>query len=362
MTTTDLKKYINQNDKIPFILEKCGCGNIKLNTKGEYSNYSASQPDGDNKQGVVINCNDYLNYCSYSRGISFDEQKDLIDFIQSAKHIGFVDAVKWLHQLLEIPISFSKKSAQQPVNKQDEIINMFKKYKTNRKVCDVRDIKYIDPKEFRDYSKCIYIDLFREGIINKTIKKFGLMYDWQHHRSVFIHRDWLTGLPVGANERTSIKNYDILGVSKYYLTPGYNKTRQLYGLYENRPFIEKDRYCVLFEAEKSVCKRDSRNDPHGLGISGKSLSSEQVRLILGLNVNEVIIALDNDVNIEDVLAICEKFYGLRTISFIRDKHGWLGKKDSPADADDKIYRQLFKERIIYNEKLHQKYLKSCCKP
>ena len=93
-----------------------------------------------------------------------------------------------------------------------------------------------------------------------------------------------------------------------------------------------------------------------VALSGKSISSEQVRIILGLRIKEIIIALDKDVDIHEVFAIAERFYGLRTVSFIWDKNNILGPKDSPADANNNNYLRLYNNRIRYNEKLHKKFL------
>ena len=38
----------------------------------------------------------------------------------------------------------------------------------------------------------------------------------------------------------------------------------------------------------------------------------------------------------------------KQVSIIYDKNNKLGEKDSPADADEIIFQQLLKERIIVN--------------
>lgn len=142
-----------------------------------------------------------------------------------------------------------------------------------------------------------------------------------------------------------------------YITPGMKKICP-YGLYENYDSIEKAGYCVIFEAEKSVLKRDSLNDPTGLAISGKNLSDEEWRLIMGLKIKEVVIALDKDVDINEIRFICEKFYRHIKVSYIYDKWDLLDKKDSPADTSNKIYNFLFKHRVNYDEREHMEYVKS----
>lgn len=53
------------------------------------------------------------------------------------------------------------------------------------------------------------------------------------------------------------------------------------------------------------------------------MSDEQVRIILGVGVKEVVIAMDKDVPIEEVWSMCEKFYGLRKVSYIYDEIWWF---------------------------------------
>ncbi len=83
-------------------------------------------------------------------------------------------------------------------------------------------------------------------------------------------------------------------------------------------------------------KRDSLNDPTGVAVSGHEISDEQAKILIGLNC-EIIIAFDKDISIEHIRYCCEKFYGIRKVSYIWDKYDLLDKKDSPADAINKIY-------------------------
>ena len=61
MTALELKSYILENNKVEYILDSIGCHSIVYHPQKEY--YSATQPDGDNKQGVIIkNCEYLKNY------------------------------------------------------------------------------------------------------------------------------------------------------------------------------------------------------------------------------------------------------------------------------------------------------------
>lgn len=351
MTATEIKKYIYDNDKIPDILEDLGCTKIKYHNHKDY--YSAAQPDGDNPHGVVISNNEYLNYASYSRGINYKDRKDIFAFIQSVKNVNFSSSLKYLHELLGLPWEKYK-----PIQKKEKHnpLEIFTQFVIAKDVYDEPIISEIK-KPDGDYYPLIHVDFFKEGITKKTIDKFGLLYSYKYHRTMIPLRDWRTGCVLGFNGRTSIKNYDELGITKYWITPGYNKIYNLFGLWENRDDIEKKHRLVIYESEKSVLKRDSRCDPTGVAISGHYLSEQQVKIILSLDVNEIVIAMDKDVKILEVLHMCEQFYKLRHTSFIFDKHGLLGDHDSPADLHNSDYEKLFNSRISYTDKLHKAYLK-----
>ena len=354
MTSIELKNYILENNKIEYILENLGCHSIEFHPAKNY--YSSCFPDGDNKMGIIIKCTDYLNYYSYSRGIDVEEGKDIFCLIQDVKKLSFADTMKYVHNLFGLKYTF-KKQVETDTVKEDPLA-IFKRVKSKYRIKNVADFQVCDESILDDFVPIIHIDLFKEGIMPWTVKKFGLGYSYKWKRTIFPHRYWLTGELLGFNSRTSVDNYEEFEIHKYFLTPGMPKEINLYGLLENRKSIEQQRYIVIGEAEKSVCKRDSKGDSTWVAISGHSISSEQVRITSGLDVDEIVIAMDKDVPIEEVRAICEKFYHVRKVSYIYDKWDLLKSKDSPADAPNKIYDFLFKYRVIYDEVEHNEYEKS----
>lgn len=353
-----LKKYIYKERKVEFILREIGCHHIKYHPSKEY--YSCGNKDGDNKAAINIKDNEYLNCVNYTREKDFKDGSDLITLVQYNKKLEnksftFWDTIKYLHELLGLKLTY-KKQEKKKEEKFDPLY-IFKKVK-NRKMQDVSEFNILNEIELNDFIPYIHIDIFKEGIIKKTIQKFGLAYSYKWKRTIFPIRYWLTGELLAYNARTSVSNYELFDISKYFITSGYQKQNNLYGLYENKNDIEKAKYITILESEKSVCKRDSRNDSTCVALQGHSISDEQVRIILGLNVNEVVIALDKDVDIEEIWHMCEKFYRIRKVSYVYDKYDLLGEKDSPADANIDIYNFLFERRIVYDETVHKKYLRS----
>ena len=354
MTISELKEYIYNENKIEYILEQLGCHEIKRNDQKGY--VSATQPDGDNPMGVCIRNNEYLNYRSFSRGIDYEDGQDLISLVETIKKLSFVEAVKCIHKFLDLPFEF-KRREEKPQKKYDPLSVFKKVLRNNRSVVNVDDIKILEDKLIDDYIPMLHIDWVKEGITERTRQKFKLSYSYRHKRIVVPLRYWATGELLGFNQRTTVENYEEFNIKKYFITPTYPKALNLYGLYENYDSIQKAGYVVVAESEKSVLKRDSFGDGTVVALSGKSMSDEQVRILMGLNV-EIVIALDNDVDINEVRHICEKFKNIRRVSYIHDFMGILGDKDAPMDASNKDYQFLFESRIAYDRNEQRKYQES----
>lgn len=351
MLVNELKEYIYNNDKISYILEQIGCTNIAYHEENEY--YSACQPDGDNVQGVNIRNCKYLNYRSYTRDVEYSDNKDLISLVQDVKRMNFVNAIKYIHEILGL--SYNRILICKPKKPLENPLDIFKKMRSSNRRVNVSEIKVIEEDVLNDYIPLLYVDWVKnEGIMEWTRKKFGIAYSYKQKRIIIPMRYWLTGELLGINSRTVIDNYNELGVKKYLITKTYPKNMNLFGLYENYESIQKAGYVVVYESEKSVLKRDSRNDSCSVALSGKTMSDEQAAILKGLNV-EIIISLDKDVPIEHIRSICEKFYGMR-VSYTYDRYDLLNEKDSIADAPKKIFEYLFKYRIKYDEQEHKKHI------
>jgi len=362
MTVIELKKFIYENNKIEMVLQEIGCHNIKYHTHKNY--YSCSNINGDNPTAIIIKNNEYLNCDNYTRQnepLFQSDHADIISLVQYNlrilnKKYGFIDALKEIHKILGL--KFSVKSNNKNQEEKIDPLYIFKKVKRTY-INDVSNIEFeaLDEDMLKDFSPYIHISWYREGIMPWTINKFDLGYSYIKKRNVIPLRYWATGELLGFNMRTVIENYDLFDIPKYFITPDYPKQNNLFGLYENYDTIQKAKYVVVYEAEKSVLKRDSRCDSTGVAVSGHIISDEQVRILIGLDV-DIVIAFDKDISIDEIRMNCDKFYGIRTVYYIYDKYDLLKEKDSPADACNKIYDYLFKHKILYDRWEHEKFIKS----
>ena len=190
-----------------------------------------------------------------------------------------------------------------------------------------------------------------------TRDKFDICYSYKRKRIIIPIYHWLTKELVGFNMRTTIQNYEEFGIPKYWITPTYQKSNNLYGLAQNYDTIVSKKVVTVFESEKSTLKRDTLGDNTCVSLQGKTMSDEQARILIGLNA-EIVIAVDKDVDINEIRFMAEKFYHIRPVSYIYDKYGLLKEKDSPVDQGNKVYQYLFKHRIKYDSAEHSLYLNS----
>lgn len=357
MDTISLKEYIFEKQKIEYVLNEIGCHNIEYHTNKDY--YSCANYKGDNNSAINVKNCPYLNVKNWTKEKYFDKKADIITLVEYNQKLSFRKAVKYLHEILGLEYKWSGRPKKE-IKKSNDILNMgveiFTKHSCAKKV-DVSEIQVLNEELLHDYIPLLYIGWFREGIMPWTANKYGLAYSYRRKRVIIPMRYWLTGELLGVNSRTTVENYEEFGIKKFFITPSYPKSLNIFGLWENRKAIEDADYVVVFESEKSVLKRDSLNDPTGVALSGHTISDEQVRILIGLNV-DIIISLDNDIPVEEVRHICEKFNNIRNVYYTHDKWGLLGKKDSTADKENKIYNFLLNHKVKYDAEEHRKYLAS----
>lgn len=348
MEVAELKQYITDNslECIPKILESLGCENIKVN-----QNYiTASNPDGDNSSAITVYVNEWgIRVINWTRGY---DNGDIINMVEDMMGTGFSDAFKWLHQTLGL-----KHTAKRPEKPKPEVEDPFKRLRAFKDSTKKRnEVNPIEESELLKFSNIEWEGLYREGIMPWTCKEFGVRYSYKWKRIIYPHRYAVDGRLLAYNARTVIDNYEELGISKFYLTKGYLKSSNIYGLWENRPYIEREGCCIVVESEKSVLKRHSLKDRRFCAVSGHTISEEQKRILAALDVKEIIIAFDNDVPLRDVLLACEKLYPFKPISFIRDPEGILGPKDSIADLPNEKCNYLIENRTKYTSLVREAFM------
>lgn len=330
------------------ILNDLKCHKIK-----EYpTEYRAALPNKENATAVTVKKDSLKISIRTGEGNEFG---DIFTLIMAINKCTFGKANKYLHNTLGLKYSYKSKQK----NVQIDPLLIFKKIK-RKKFCANEDIPVYNLSLIQEYSPLLHIDWIRDGIMPFAAERFHIGYSFDKKRIIIPERKWDGGDNdfIGIMGRTTVPMWEGLGLSKYYAIQPYSKSRNVYGLNENYKTIQEQGFVVVAEAQKSVLKRYSRKDGTVVSIGGCELSSEQVKILIGLNV-EIVLCFDEGISLQHIRRECEKFYGIRKISYIYDKHNLIkaGSKDSPCDLPNKQYQFLFKYRVDYDEKEHGEYIK-----
>lgn len=351
MGTQELKQYIYEKGKVEDILESIGCHGVSQGQKG----YRCGLPEHSNKSTVAVDNSEYLGVKVFHPDKG-SIRGDIITLVMELKHLDFPRANKYIHDVLGLTYSYKAKVKTEP---RQTPLDIFKKArsKVKRKV-NVADLPLHEFGQNFEYRAGLHIDWLREGILPFTAKKFALGYDDKSRRILIPHRLYCATEDkfVGLIGRTTIENFELFDIPKYFPLIQYPKALNLYGLNENYYDIIKEDVIRVGEAEKYVLKNYSRGVRNCVALCGHYLSDEQRKIIIGLGVTEVVIDLDKGLDEEYVLSVAEMFYGVRKVSIVVDQYDIIPDKQNSSDMPLKVNNWLFEHRVTYDDRLHKRYL------
>ena len=222
-------------------------------------------------------------------------------------------------------------------------------------------LEKIDSNKLGVYRDYYYLGWLKEGICVDAMKKFNIKYSLKDNRVVIPHYDIFNNL-IGIRGR-SLRKEEVEGGYKYMPMEIQNKlyahptSASLYGIYRNKKIIRTQRQVVLFESEKSVLKAESLypDNNYTLALAGKSISDNQIKLLLKLNVNRVILAFDRDYKdfysdkgfkcYENMKSIGKALKAYFNVHIMVDDKFLLDEGDSPIDKGKKVFEKLYNRKI-----------------
>ena len=329
MDAAEIKQTINSDDIIR-LLESLGCEHIKT-----HSGYITSTKGGasDNKSGVVVYTKDYS--CLMPTTPEFDKYpvKDIFSVIQQIEKCSFPAAVKRLCDIAGIDYCYEKKK--------ETFLSWLDKIESSK--MQDKEVNYLDESILDNFIKFIP-GMWRNEGINDEEDRFLIRYDL-YNDSIIIPIINSYGDMVGIKCRTTQENPD----SKYWYMYPCEKTRVLYGAYQNYEEIMKSGEVLVYEAEKSVIKSCDFGVKNCVALAGKKISSAQAEEIIRLGC-DIVVALDNDVSDEEIYDVVKQLtfpIALNNVYVLKDSNGmYLDDKDSPADVEEFIkeygfYKELY---------------------
>ena len=230
----------------------------------------------------------------------------------------------------------------------------------------------IDKNILQYYPQPHILDWEKEYIPKEICDYMGIRYDPVEGAIVIPHLDE-NGRLVGKRQRTLIQENEKWGKYRPWShmelqDNGRYKLRQfnhplgfnLYGLYQAKPQIEKMEIAMVFESEKAVYQAMSylgTANNIAVAVCGSSISKYQFDLLLDAGAKEICVGFDADykqIGDEDwarvvnrLQKIYSKYSAYARISFLFDASGMLlGYKQSPTDAGQKVFMELWKNRVF----------------
>lgn len=181
-----------------------------------------------------------------------------------------------------------------------------------------------------------------EGISRESMTKFGVKYDPLFNRLVYPIMD-LDGNIRNIGSRTLDKDYKAKGLRKYSYTEKWGTVDVIYALYENMTAVKSTGKIIIVEGMKSVLKCDTWGIHNSAAILTSHLNPYQFKILLSLNLNEIVFALDNDVDVHADSRINE-LNRFVNVTYLHDYSGLLQEKDAPVDEGRDVFEELCKRR------------------
>lgn len=341
MDIAQLKEYIVENNLIETILSDLQCGHIKYHSSGNY--FTSSNPDGNNKQAIVVYANESLHCDNYTRQIKKDgSSSDLLDLVCYIKDISFFEGLKYVCSVIGIEYyhDFSEDIPESLLLTQ-LILDMSESSAENND----KPLKPINPCILNYYKNYVNDMFYNDNISYETQQEFNIGYDEQTNRITIPIFSEIGDL-VGVKGRLFKETLDKDELKYIYLEPT-SRSRVLYGLNKTLEYIKEAGKVYVVEAEKGVLQGYSYGDKNIVATGGKKFSKSQIEMLTRLGV-QIILCLDKDVEKLEIEELANQFVDGIPIYYMYDENNILNEKESPTDNPDKW--EYLKKNNIYRIK------------
>lgn len=207
------------------------------------------------------------------------------------------------------------------------------------------------------FQKVYPIEWLNDGISKEAMDKFNIRYSISQNKIIIPHYDVNNNL-IGIRGR-ALDDWEIENIGKYSPVKIENTfyshplSLNLYGLNFNKDSIKRNKYCIIYEAEKSVLQAENfQRENCGVAVCGSNLNKYALSILLKeCYPKEIIIAFDKEEKegeykyFNKLYNLCSKYKNLCDFSFIYDKEDLLPSKASPTDKGEEIFEKLLKNRV-----------------
>lgn len=286
--------------------------------------------------------------------------------IQQHRTIDLNAAIREIAEICGIYIGLAEEREQSPILEDWRYLQECERIKEVKRptTSNLISLKVYDNQILKNLSYNIkLVPWLQEGINLTALRYANIGYYLSDDQITIPHYDidnnfiGLRGRAMCAEDAARWGKYRPLRINGILYTHplGFN----LYNLNKSKNNIKHFKKVVLFESEKSCLKYQSyfgTNRDISVACCGSHVSNYQIQLLLSLDVQEIIIALDRQFQEigdneflqlkNNLLRIRDKYKNEALISFIFDKRKITEYKDSPIDRGPTTFLELYSQRII----------------
>ena len=324
MDIRELKEEILQRELISDILSGIGCHHIQ--DRGEY--FSCGNRDGDNPRAIVVYKNEYIGCVNYTRQITKNGRSaDIFDLIAYVEDCSFAEAMKLVCNLAGI--DYYGESPELPESLQ--ILRLLKEMSIGEDDEDNSPVKPIS-EHILSYYLPYGNKMFEMDNISLEIQEeFEVGFDPYSGYVTIPIRDSLGSL-CGVKGRYFGEPDE--WHTKYTYIEKCNKSKILYGHWQNRECIKNSNFLYVVESEKAVQQLATMGHRNSVSTGGKTISRYQVELITRTGCTPIF-AFDKDVEMDEIKEIADMFMDGINVYAIIDRDNILDEKESPSDDPQK---------------------------
>lgn len=298
-----------------------------------------AREEGRNPTSMVLNLDTLSFHC-----FSTNSKGNLYTLIMQRKDMNFPNALKWAADYAGLDKEEYDIDIQLPFG------GFFQGLV--REISEPEfSMKTYDKSELDEY-KGFYNTMFlKDGISFESQEKFDIGYDALSNRvtiPIYSLDNKLIGIMGRYNGKCEKEE-------RWLPIIPCSRSLTIYGFNENYQSIQEKGMAVIFESEKSVMQCHSFGCNIALATSGCHISDTQAKHIKSMFLPKIILAYDEGLSEEDVIAEAEKLkmdnqIYKNQVGYIYDReHKYLpeGSKASPSDLGKEIFVKLIKECVVW---------------
>lgn len=346
MTSKEITESLSLGD-ITNILYNLGAS--KVTNRNEIL-YIDTFCHGGNSQKLYYYTNNKTFHCYTHCG----QIGSIFDLVMKVLNLEFIDAYKYVCNFFGI-----KGDRVITTNKIDN--SFTKKFKKVEE--EEYDLKVYDKDLLNNFNDLFHESWIKDNISINTMKKFNIKFDILNNRIIIPHFDKDDNL-IGIRCR-NLNEYELAQGKKYTpitidnITYKYPIHANFYGLNVTKENIKKYKRVILVESEKSCMQFYTyyKDESIAIAVSGSSIGVHQIKMLLELGVESVVIAMDKDfikANTEEDFinrkkikrAFIDKLKTYFSVEIIWDFDDELDINSSPTDKGKEIWESLYSKRIF----------------